>query len=230
MRHTQTYTSPKISIFIVFILFCGLLDAQWAGSSSPAGSSNVNTSIAKSNSSDGTTKVYFGLGLGGYSSSLVKSAIYEYPNYFSQNFIVEQTEGKTSGTNVILGFLGKTRTQNLAAGFEMGLGYHSKDIDYKYYNTSSGAIIETTGSIQSLHVGFGVPIRYTFVRTSDAEAYVQGVLGYGYVDVIDDGYNSYMDGGKGVFYGGGAIGARASIFFAELGYNSTGYLRFGLAF
>jgi hypothetical protein len=62
------------------------------------------------------------------------------------------------------------------------------------------------------------------------EAYFQGVFGYGYVDIIDDQYNSYMDGGKGVFYGGGAIGARASIFFAELGYNSTGYLRFGMAF
>jgi hypothetical protein len=230
MFRTQNFIATKFLILIVFFLNVVHLDAQWAGSSSPAGSSNINTTVMKSNTSDGTTKVYLGLGLGGYSSSLVKSAVYQYPYNWILGNIIDQKVGKTSGTNCILGFLGKTKTQNLSTGFEMGLGYHTKDIDYIYFDNFSGAVVERSGSIRSLHVGVGLPIRYTFLQKKDLEAYFQGVFGYGYVDIIDDQYNSYMDGGKGVFYGGGAIGARASIFFAELGYNSTGYLRFGMAF
>jgi hypothetical protein len=230
MFRNQNFISTKFSILVVFLLYVGLLDAQWAGSSSPAGSSNVNTSVMKSNSSSGATKVYLGLGLGGYSSSLVKSAVYQYPYNWIAGNLIDQKVGKTSGVNCILGFLGKTKTQNLSTGIEMGLGYHSKDIDYTYFDNFGSGIITRSGNIRSLHVGIGVPIRYTFVQKSDVEAYFQGVFGYGYVDIIDDQYESYMDGGKGVFYGGGAIGGRASIFFAELGYNSTGYLRFGMAF
>jgi hypothetical protein len=229
MPRYTIYNLTKYALFVVLLLSINNLDAQWAGSSSPAGSSNVNTSVVKSNNSEGT-KVYLGLGLGGYSSSLVKSAVYQYPiNWISGN-IIEQKESKTRGTNCILGFLGKTKTQNLTTGIEMGLGYHTKDIDYTYYDNFSGSVVESIGTVSSLHVGIGVPIRYTFVHKKDAEAYFQGVFGYGYVDVIDDQYNSYLDGGKSIFYGGGAIGGRVSIFFAELGYNSTGYLRFGMAF
>lgn len=214
MYRTPNFMQPRLIIFLFFFLFCGLLDAQWAGSSSPAGSSKVNTSVGQSRTTDGITKVYFGLGLGGYSSSLTKAAVYQLPNW------VQQTEGKTTGGNYILGFLGKTRTQNLTVGVEIGVGSHSKDVDFT----------GNTGSIRSIHLGVGVPIRYTFLRSSDAEAYFQGVFGYGFVDVYDDQFYSYMDGGQRIFYGGGAIGARASIFFAELGYNSTGYLRIGMAF
>jgi hypothetical protein len=214
MYRTRNFIQTRFVIFLFHFLFCGLLNAQWAGSSSPAGSSKVNTSVGQSKTTDGITKVYFGLGLGGYSSSLTKATMYQLPNW------VQQTDGKTTGGNYILGFLGKTRTTNLTAGLEIGLGSHSKDIDYA----------GNTGSIRSIHIGVGVPIRYTFVRSSDAEAYFQGVFGYGFVDVYDDQYNSYLNDGQSIFYGGGAIGARASIFFAELGYNSTGYLRFGMAF
>lgn len=214
MSQTRNFMQPKFLIFLFSLLFSGLLDAQWAGSSSPAGSSNVNTSVKQSKTTDGITKVYFGLGLGGYSSSLTKAAVYNLPTW------VQESEGKTTGGNYIIGFLGKTRTTNLTAGLEMGLGSHIKNVDY----------VGNTGSIRSIHFGVGVPIRYTFLRSSDAEAYFQGVIGYGFVDVIDDQYNSYLNDGQSIFYGGGAIGARASIFFAELGYNSTGYLRFGMAF
>ena len=57
MFSTHNLIATKFFIVIVFFLNIGLLDAQWAGSSSPAGSSNINTSVMKSNTSDGTTKV-----------------------------------------------------------------------------------------------------------------------------------------------------------------------------
>lgn len=208
-----------------------ILPAQWAGSSSPAGSSKVVTNTNNRQTSNSPMKVYMGLGIGGYTSALTKAASYTYaPGYSSFNFIQATNEQSTSGVGFMIGFLGNTKSNKLKIGVELGGGYHQKDVDYIYYDYYDNMSYSSTGYIESIHLGVGVPVRYSFINKPEGELYVQGVLGYGLVDCSDDLGNSLIEGPLGIFYGGGSIGGRISVLFAELGFNSTGYLRLGLEF
>jgi len=229
---------PRInSVFlnrlVVFIVCCVsiILPAQWAGSSSPAGSTKAVTSTKNRQTSNLPMKVYLGLGIGGYTSALTKAASYTYaPGYSSFNFIQATNEQPTSGVGFMIGFLGNTKSDKLKVGVELGGGYHQKDVDYIYYDYYDNMSHSRSGYIESIHLGVGVPIRYSFISKPETELYVQGVLGYGLIDCFDDLGNSLIDETQGIFYGGGSIGGRVSVLFAELGFNSTGYLRFGLEF
>lgn len=227
---TKNISSHKLAV----LLLCSgswLLPAQWAGSSSPAGSSKVVTNTNTRQTSSSPLKVYMGVGLGGFTSALTKAASYTYaPGYSSFNFIQSTSEQSTSGAGFILGFIGNTTVNNLKVGVEFGGGYHRKNVDYVYYDYYDNMSYSESGYIESIHLGLGVPIRYSLINKPDSELYLQGVLGYGLIDCTDDQYNSFIGETQGIFYGGGSIGGRVSVLFAELGFNSTGYLRMGLEF
>lgn len=223
----------RIPFVLTLLFLMSSSKAQWAGSSSPAGSTKVVTqnNTRQNIAGSGKMKTYMGIGIGGYTSALTRAASYTYaPGYSSFNYIVSTDEQSTKGAGFVLGFLGKTNTDKLSVGVELGGGYHKKNVDYVYYDYWDNTTYSKSGYIESVHLGLGVPIRYSFVNNPDLEVYVQGVLGYGLIDVTDDDYNSLIGDAQGIFYGGGSIGARVSVLFAEIGYNSSGFLRLGLSF
>lgn len=108
-------------------------------------------------------------------------------------------------------------------GFELGMGYAWKTVEYEYISNLGPST--NSYRVDYFHFGMGIPIRYYFLEAKNSDVYVQGVFGYGFVGDIQNQF-----GWSGTFYGGGSIGARWwTIFFAEMGYNNSGCLRFGLS-
>jgi len=213
----------NVLILSVCSFFIGQIKGQWAGATSDSEIQRVvtpNNQNNRVNSSDKNGRLTIGLGLGGYANALCEAAL-----PITSDIITQYTSNPDpSGFNFFMNGMSKTSYRNLWVGFEWGVGYASKTVEYDYYSTWSGSIFSTSYDIDYLHMGLGIPLRYYFKESQDLDLYAQGVFGYGIIgDVTND------EDILGIFYGGGAIGARFTVLFAELGYNSTGYLRFGLS-
>lgn len=134
------------------------------------------------------------------------------------------TSNDASDLNICGGFVMKKNDWgNLRVGFEFGTGYSWKTVEYVYISNLGPST--SSYRVDYFHIGMGIPIRYYFMESKNSDVYVQGVFGYGFVGDIQNYF-----GWSGTFYGGGSIGARWwTIFFAEMGYNNSGCLRFGLS-
>lgn len=187
--------------------------AQWAGSTFNSGTEktqiNVNNDQQKSKG-----RFNLGVGIGGYANSVCKNFKIDQTNITRIISELEPTE-----FNLFLSALAKTRSNKVLIGFEGGLGTATKQIHYEYY--SNNIVNESYVDIIILQLGAAIPVRYNLVETKLIDLYVQAVMGYGLLIENNDV--------KGGFYGGGAFGGRWTILFAELGYNTTGFLRFGLS-
>lgn len=212
----------KISIFVLLCtyLFSNQLCAQWAGSSSNAGSSTIKSNNTNNNPNNNEFKGRFtlGLGVGGtaydmcFESTLPSGTSYDYIS----------SDPDPSGISFFLSGIQKTSFDRVWIGFESGLSAYSKTIDYTYSSSWSGTRYTDYHDVDILYFGAAIPIRYSFVETKEVDVYAQASLGYGLIgNIYDEEY-------YGEFYGGAAVGARWTVLFAEVGYISTGYLRFGL--
>ncbi len=221
----------RFKLAVWLIMGCSFLNlnGQWAGSSSHAGTTKISQPTQRGNTT-AEPNGYLGIGFGGYTKALVDAARYvNAPGYSSFNYITTASYGENTGIGYCLGGLWPTNTKNLTVGIEIGGGYHSQDVNYQYYDYYDQAVYSRTGSLSSVHFGAGIPIRYNFVNTDEFKMYIQGVLGLGFIDVSDDQANSLIDGPNSIFYGGGSLGLQLSVFYVEVGANSSGYLRCGLA-
>ncbi len=211
------------------LLFSVKVSGQWAGSSSGGEiqqSNNKKTGVADEKSSK--FKFYVGYGIGGYTSSIVNSSEF----IKTGNEIDVYNPKVTQGASFNIGLLKRTKSNpKLSAGIEFGGSAHFKEQVYTYSSSWSTTPSESTAYIDAAHFGLGMPLRYTFYDDKDVELYLQGVVGYGILYADSDEHFAYYETlSKGVFYGGGSIGVKFLALYGELGYNSTGFLRFGLAF
>ncbi len=207
----------KLFIFGFVCILTQSTDAQWAGSSSNAGTQKVTPQTTSTYESKGRFNI--GLGMGG----VAKAVCEVYSPITSQNISEITANPDPSGFNFFLSGLQKTSFDKLWVGFESGLAYSNKTIEYEYYSTWSGDFYSGSEEVDILHFGAAIPIRYMFVENKEVDLYAQAVLGYGLI--ADLGQEESL----GIFYGGGAFGARWTILFAEVGFNTTGYLRLGLS-
>lgn len=215
---------------VLIVVFCsfliGQINGQWAGATSDGGSERApikQKSTSNLNTGEKRGRLTLGIGMGGYAQDLCEVALPITPDYGSGYITSYTSNPDPSGFTFFMNGMQKTGYKNLWVGFEWGFGYAGKTVEYEYY-TSLGNYYTGSTDIDYLHMGVGIPIRYYFVESEDIDLYTQGVFGYGFVgDVTND------DDIPGIFYGGGSLGGRWTILFAELGYNSTGYLRFGLS-
>lgn len=209
-------TFLKISITVYTVFFVNLIQAQWAGSSSPAGSS-TQTRAVKTNSIAG--KSYAGIEYGGFTRDYLEW--YSYENAPSgQGYVTSTNYGSTAGAGIFLGKMISTKLKPLSVGFEMNGAYYSQKVSYDYYNVFSQTINSSTGDMNVTYIGAGIPVRISLVNQQKFNVYLQGNLGVGYIDVIDDHDISLMYGAEGIVYGGGSMGLRISSVFFELGINS----------
>jgi hypothetical protein len=202
-----------IAVFILFSFQKSF--GQWSGSTSNAGTEN-NPINVNNYQQESKGRFNIGIGIGGSAKAFCKDYQIDYTNV--TRIISDPTP---TDFNFFMSGLSKTSFDKLWIGFEGGFGVSTKEIAYEYY--SNFGIYETIEEVDILHLGAAIPIRYTFVETKEIDLYAQAVLGYGVLVDINNEYD------MGKFYGGGAVGARWTILFAELGYNTTGFLRFGLS-
>ncbi len=221
--------NSKFFVWMLVLLSIESVNGQWAGSSSHAGTTKVSQPTVQNNNS-GQSNGYLGIGFGGYTKSLIAASSYlNAPGYSSFNYITSATYDDVKGTGYCFGGLWPTTSKNLQIGLEIGGGYHFQDVSYQYYDYYDQQVYSRTGELSSVHFGAGMPVRYNFVNTKEFKMYLQGTIGMGFVDVNDDQGNSLIDGPEVIFYGGGSLGMQVSVFFIEVGANSSGYLRCGLA-
>jgi hypothetical protein len=202
-----------IAVFILFSFQKSF--GQWSGSTSNAGTEN-NPINANNYQQESKGRFNIGIGIGGSAKAFCKDYQIDYTNV--TRIISDPTP---TDFNFFMSGLSKTSFDKLWIGFEGGFGVATKEIEYEYY--SNFGIYETIEEVDILHLGAAIPIRYSFVETKEIDLYAQAVLGYGFLVDITNEYS------MGKFYGGGAVGGRWTILFAELGYNTTGFLRFGLS-
>jgi len=228
MKHSHII---KLATALYFLGNLSILNGQWAGSSSPAGSS-TQTRTVKNNTVKG--KSYAGIEYGGFTRDYLEW--YSYVNAPSgQGYITSTSYESTSGLGVYLGKMIFTKFKPLSVGFEINGAYYSQNVSYDYYNVFSQSISSSTGDMNVMCVGAGVPVRISLVNLEKFDVYLQGNFGVGYIDVKDDHDISLMYGAEGIVYGGGSVGMRISSVFFELGLNSDsgngevmGLLRCGL--
>ena len=216
---------------ILIIAFCsvliGQINGQWAGATSDGGSERApikQKSTSNLNTGEKRGRLTLGIGMGGYAQDVCEVALPVMPLYISGYITSITSNPDPWGFNFFMNGMRKTSYRNLWYGFEWGVNYAGKTVEYDYYRTLSGTISSSSDDILYIHTGVGIPLRYYFKESQDLDLYAQGVFGYGYIWDLNNN-----DEPQGIFYGGGAIGARFTVLFAELGYNSTGYLRFGLS-
>lgn len=207
-----------ILVVLCTYLFSNQICAQWAGASSNAGSSTISSTKNNLNNKDFKGRFTLGLGVGGtaydmcYESTLPSGILY--------NYITSDPD--PTGISFFLSGIQKTSFDRVWIGFESGLSAYSKTIDYTYFSNWSGTSYTDYHDVDILYFGAAIPIRFSFVEKKEVDVYAQASLGYGLIG------NLYDEEYYGEFYGGAAVGARWTVLFAEVGYITTGYLRFGL--
>ena len=127
----------KHKLFFISALFLlQSLNAQWAGSTSDGGSERVQVKQnTKNNTSEKRGRLTLGLGIGGYAQDLCEASLPISPDYGS-GFITSYTSNPDpTGFNVFMNGMQKTGYRNLWVGFEWGLGYAGKTVEYEYYTS-----------------------------------------------------------------------------------------------
>lgn len=221
----------KTATALYSLFLINFSNGQWAGSSSPAGSSTQTRTVKNSTV---TGKSYAGIEYGGFTRDYLEWYSYvNAPN--GQGFIASTSYESTTGLGVYLGKMVSTKLKPLSVGFEINGAYYSQKVTYDYYNVFSQSISSNSGNMNVMCVGAGIPVRISLVNLEKFDVYLQGNLGVGYIDVKDDHDISLMYGAEGIVYGGGSVGVRISRVFFELGLNSDsgngevmGLLRCGL--
>lgn len=179
--------------------------SQWAGST------NNSTVVTPKEQINSVNKRYnMGIGIGGITKTKCASTGLSGVNIISNP--------SPRGFNFFYNSSGKTEFAKLRVGFEFGFSYSGKTIEYEIKGN------EELYEVGWIHTGFGIPIQYNIIQSKYLDVYGQATVGYGLIAEFND------DSPKGAFYGGGALGARWTAFFAELGLNTTGYFRCGLTF
>jgi len=233
MKYKNSNLSFKKPFWVILLFFLtgANMHAQWVGSSEPETRSRIQTT-PENNTNQRKGLAHIGIGFGGITKNLVDDARYLYTGYFSgNNYLMDVKYDKSSSVNAIIGGVFSTSYPQIHIGYELGLGYASKDVSYTY--TDLWGLYDATGKIKSYHFGGAVLTRYNFIKNKDFDLYGQASIGYGIVSLHDDHENDLLTSNdseiQGTFYGGGAVGVRLALFFMELGYQSTGYLRIGLS-
>jgi hypothetical protein len=226
MKTKMNIQIRKQLIYAIAIVLSSNVYAQWAGSSSAGEVQQSNVKAAPTDTKKRKYTGYMGYGIGGYTSSIVNNA--EFIEMGNETVISSPT--KTMGGAYVMGLLKRNKTYpRFSTGIEIGSSMHTKEQAYEYYSPWGNST--STAYITCIHVGLGVPIRYNLVDNDAIKVYAQAVLGYGsIVKESDERFGGYEYFTENVFYGGGAIGVKLFALYGELGYNSTGYLRMGLAF
>jgi hypothetical protein len=213
----------------VAIIACAFISqygsAQWAGSSSDAGSSRQ--APLKEQRTPGRGKFTMGFPIyATYVSSLLD--LYNYPLYeFPINGVTVE-EGFKMGLTMG-GSAPVAANPNLELGVEFGFSYGYQTLKYQTYSTWSPTFIEQENQIDCYHIGAGLTVQYNFPMTNSSNFYVKAILGPGINNITDEDYDSYLESDYvGTFYGGGVLGIEGSGFFAEAGYTSVGMFRVGL--
>ena len=139
MRIAFCIAAAKVIILTFCSLVIGHINGQWAGATSDGGSERVVTPKKQnnfSNSSEKNGRLTIGLGLGGYANDLCDVAV-----PITSDIITQYTSNPDpSGFNFFMNGMRKTSYRNLWSGFEWGLGYAGKTVEYDYYSTWSGTI------------------------------------------------------------------------------------------
>jgi hypothetical protein len=212
----------------VAIIACAFVSqygsAQWAGSSSDAGSSRQ---VPIEQKSGGNGKFTMGFPI----RATLVSAVLNDCNYSLTDVPVN---GVTVDEGAKLGLMMAiskpvTSNPNLELGIEFGFSYGFQTLKYQTYSTWSFKLIENENQVDCYHFGTGLTIQYNFPMTDNSNFYVKAILGPGFVNVTDENSDSYLKSDYvTTFYGGGVLGVEGSGFFAEGGVTSVGFFRVGL--
>ena len=226
---------------ILIILLCIVspisLQSQWAGSSEPETRQTITPNRTTTKSQSPSALLSLGIGIGGVAQNTAADYNYIYNSYsgipYQGVYALEETG--SSSINFLYSVLGPSRYDRIKIGFELGIGTASRSFDYVGVDNIFGGLMDKTGEITSFHMGFGVPVRYNFAESKNADIYIQGTIGYGIISCHDDHENDLLETDselevQGNFYGGVSLGVRLTLLFVEVGYNTTGYLRAGFAF
>ena len=199
----------KSSIIFLISIFPTIAFSQWAGST------NNSTVVTPNKQETSVEKRYnVGIGIGGITKSKCVSTGLSLDLRSSGAKII--TDPSPRGFNFFYNSSRKTEFDRFRAGFEFGFSYSGKTIEYEINGD------EDVYEIGWIHTGIGIPVQYNFIQSKYLDVYGQATVGYGLIAEFND------DGPRGTFYGGGAIGARWTAFFAEIGLNTTGYFRCGM--
>lgn len=184
--------------------------AQWAGSTSNAGAENNRTDVYNYQQQP-KVNVNIGSGIGGAALRQCREAV-SYANGYSA--FLEDDENVD--LNIFMNFLRQSKIDKLWIGFEIGTSYADY---YASWATNPNLTIRGGDGWEALILGAAVQMKYNFVQTQTIDLYVIGAYGLAY-DIY------WLEPTR---YGVAAVGARWSLLFAELGYNTTGFFRFGLS-
>jgi len=226
---------------ILIILLCIVspisLQSQWAGSSEPETRQTITPNKTTTKSQRPSEFVCLGIGIGGIAENIAADNNYIYNSYSGEpyQYIYALEETGSSSINFLLSGLFASKYDRIKTGYEIGIGTASRSFDYTGVDDIFGSLMDKTGEITSFHMGFGVPVRYNFAESKNADIYIQGTIGYGIISCHDDHENDLLETDselevQGNFYGGVSLGVRLTLLFVEVGYNTTGYLRAGFAF
>ena len=184
--------------------------AQWTGSTSNADTDNNRNDL---NNYQQKTKVNvnIGSGIGGAALRKCRESL-SYANGYSA--FLEDDENVD--LNIFMNFLQQTKIDKLWVGFEIGTSYADY---YASWAINPNLTIRSGDGAEHFILGAAVQMKYNFVQTQTIDLYALGAYGIAYdIDWLEPAR-----------YGVAAIGARWSLLFAELGYNTTGFFRFGLS-
>jgi len=213
----------------VAIIACAFISqyssAQWAGSSSDAGSSRQAPVQQQKSGGDGKFTMGFPI------RATLVSAILNECDYSLTDVPVN---GVTVDEGVKMGLMmsfskSLTANPNLELGLELGFSYGFQTLKYQTYSSWNFQLIENENQVDCYHFGTGLTIQYNFPMTDNSNFYVKAILGPGFVNVTDENYDSYLESDYvTTFYGGGVLGVEGSGFFAEAGLSTVGFFRIGL--
>ncbi len=213
----------------VAIIACAFISqystAQWAGSSSDAGSSKQ--APIQQQKSGGNGKFTMGFPI----RATIVSAILDETDYSLTDVPINGVMVEEGAKWGLMMAISKpvTANPNLELGIEFGLSYGFQTLKYQTYSTWSGTLFEEENQVDCYHFGTGLTIQYNFPMTDNSNFYVKAILGPGFLNVTDENYDSYLESDYvTTFYGGGVLGVEGSGFFAEAGLTSVGFFRVGL--
>lgn len=213
----------------IAIIACAFISqygtAQWAGSSSDAGSSRQVPIEQKQSSGNGKFTMGFPI-RATFVSTLLD--LYNYPMYDVPVNGVTVDEGAKMGLMMAISKPVRANP-NLELGIEFGFSYGFQTLNYQTYSSWNFQLVENENQVDCYHFGTGLTIQYNFPMTDKSNFYVKAILGPGFVNITDENYDTYLESDYvTTFYGGGVLGLEGSGFFAEAGLTSVGFFRVGL--
>lgn len=217
----------KIAAIIACAFISQYGSAQWAGSSSDAGS----TKQVVQNPNNQREQLRLTAGYSMYSTyvwAFLSAADDPLNDVPISGVTVEK--GSRWGFNFALSKALRNNPR-VELGVELGLCRGTQTLKYQTYNSLTWNIQDVSNEVSCFHSGIGLTLQYSAPINENVKFYTKAVIGPGFVLVTDSESYSYLESDMPpILYAGGFIGFEAKRLFAEVGVSSNGNIRLGVKF